>query len=78
MVLELGLLGAIVETPLGQALFGTASLPAATWLVPLPFALAMFGLAELLKAAGRRRSLRRAGQACIQGSSPSPSSGRGP
>ncbi len=53
---ELALLGVIVETELGHAVFGTASLPLEAWLVPVPFALAMLGLAELLKALGRRRA----------------------
>jgi sodium/potassium-transporting ATPase subunit alpha len=56
VVAELGLLAAIVETRLGHALFGTASLPGPAWLAPIPFALAMLGLAELLKAARRRRA----------------------
>jgi sodium/potassium-transporting ATPase subunit alpha len=63
VLLELALLGVIVETELGHAAFGTASLPAEAWLVPVPFALAMLGLAELLKAVGRRRARRRAGNA---------------
>ncbi len=54
---ELALLGAIVETPVGHALFGTASLPLDAWLVPVPFALAMLALAELSKALRRRRLL---------------------
>jgi sodium/potassium-transporting ATPase subunit alpha len=49
----------IVETNLGHTLFGTATLPAAAWLVPVPFALAMLGLAELAKAV-RRSGVRRA------------------
>jgi calcium-translocating P-type ATPase len=43
---ELALLAAIVYTPWGQALFGTAALPAAVWLHVLPFAAAMFALEE--------------------------------
>jgi sodium/potassium-transporting ATPase subunit alpha len=43
---ELALLAAIVYTPWGQALFGTAALPAAVWLQVLPFAAAMFALEE--------------------------------
>jgi hypothetical protein len=58
VVLELGLLVAIVETELGQKLFGTAPLPTEAWLAPVPFALAMLGLAELLKALARRRARR--------------------
>jgi len=56
VVAELGLLGVIVETGLGHRVFGTASLPVEAWLVPIPFALAMLGLSELLKAVGRRRA----------------------
>jgi len=51
---ELALLAAIVYTPWGQALFGTAALPAAVWLQVLPFAAAMFALEE------GRKLLRRA------------------
>ncbi len=56
VVAELVLLGVIVETQFGHRVFGTASLPAEAWLVPIPFALAMLGLSELLKAVGRRRA----------------------
>jgi hypothetical protein len=31
--------GAIVETGIGRSVFGTGPLPAAVWLVPVPFAL---------------------------------------
>jgi sodium/potassium-transporting ATPase subunit alpha len=53
---ELALLVAIVETELGHALFGTAPLALEAWLVPVPFAVAMLGVAELRKAALRRRA----------------------
>jgi sodium/potassium-transporting ATPase subunit alpha len=56
VIAELALLAAIVESDPGHALFGTASLPALAWLVPVPFALAMIGLAELLKAIARTRA----------------------
>jgi sodium/potassium-transporting ATPase subunit alpha len=56
VLIELGVLGFIVETELGHAVFGTASLSAAAWLVPIPFALGMLGLAELLKAMRRQRA----------------------
>ncbi len=56
VVAELVLLGLIVETALGHRVFGTASLPTEAWLVPIPFAFAMLGFSELLKAVGRRRS----------------------
>jgi len=66
VVAELVLLGGIVETELGHAVFGTASLPAEAWLVPIPFAFAMLGLAELLKAVGRRRARKSARSAANQ------------
>jgi sodium/potassium-transporting ATPase subunit alpha len=56
LIAELALLVAIVESGPGHALFGTASLPALAWLVPTPFALAMIGLAELLKGIARTRA----------------------
>lgn len=55
---ELALLWGIVETSPGQALFGTAALPPTAWLVPIPLALGMLGLAELGKAIRRRRRAR--------------------
>jgi len=51
---ELALLAAIVYTPWGQELFGTAALPLEVWLYVLPFAAAMFALEE------GRKLLRRA------------------
>jgi sodium/potassium-transporting ATPase subunit alpha len=63
VVMELGLLGVIVETELGHRVFHTASLPAEAWLVPIPFAFAMLGLSELLKAVGRRRAAARGDRA---------------
>ncbi len=53
---ELALLAVIVETEIGHRVFGTASLPVDAWLVPIPFALAMLGTSELLKAVARGRS----------------------
>jgi calcium-translocating P-type ATPase len=50
---EVALLLAIVYTPLGQALFGTAPLSAAAWLFMLPFAAAMLALEEARKAVAR-------------------------
>jgi sodium/potassium-transporting ATPase subunit alpha len=55
VALELALLGGIVGTGVGHSVFGTASLPPGAWLVPIPFALAMLGLAELLKRRRRAR-----------------------
>jgi calcium-translocating P-type ATPase len=51
---ELALLAAIVYTPWGQALFGTAALPPEVWIFVLPFAAAMLALEE------GRKLLRRA------------------
>ena len=56
---ELVLLLAIVYTPPGNALFGTAPLTAAAWLFVLPFALGMLALEELRKAVVRRAGERR-------------------
>jgi sodium/potassium-transporting ATPase subunit alpha len=70
VVMELGLLALIVETELGHRVFGTASPPADAWLVPIPFAFAMLGSSELLKAVGRRRAAARSdlrGSASIPG-----------
>lgn len=55
VAVELLLLALIVATDLGHALFGTESPPSSAWLVPLPIALAMLALAELLKARARAR-----------------------
>lgn len=43
---ELVLLAIIVQTELGHAVFGTASLSAAAWLTPVPFAFAMLAVAS--------------------------------
>jgi calcium-translocating P-type ATPase len=51
---ELGLLLAIVYTPAGNALVGTAPLAASAWLFVLPFALGMLALEEGRKAVVRR------------------------
>ena len=51
---ELLLILAIVYTPPGQALFGTAALPATAWLAMLPFAAGLLLLEELRKAWVRR------------------------
>jgi magnesium-transporting ATPase (P-type) len=58
IAVEIVLIFAIVYTPLGQVLFGTAPLPAAAWLVMVPFAVAMVALEE-----GRKALVRRAGRA---------------
>ena len=46
---ELGLAAAIIYTPLGNQVFGTAPLDAAVWLLLLPFALALLALEEARK-----------------------------
>lgn len=51
---ELLLLLAIVYTPLGNAVFGTAPLALSAWLFVLPFALGLLTLEEVRKAAVRR------------------------
>jgi calcium-translocating P-type ATPase len=71
LAVEVLLILAIVYTPMGQALFGTAPLARSTWLFMLPFALAMLLLEEGRKAFVRRRSLRSrdAGAAAARGPS---------
>jgi sodium/potassium-transporting ATPase subunit alpha len=54
MLVEIGLQLAIVYSPIGQTLFGTAALPLNTWLVALPFALFLFGADEGRKVIARR------------------------
>jgi sodium/potassium-transporting ATPase subunit alpha len=54
MLVEVGLQLAIVYSPIGQKIFGTAALPLTAWLVALPFALLLFAADEGRKAlAGR-------------------------
>ncbi|HEY6611470.1 MAG TPA: HAD-IC family P-type ATPase, partial [Pseudomonas sp.] len=55
---ELLLIGAIIYTPLGQTLFGTAALPVEAWLAMLPFAAGLLLLEELRKGWMRRRRSR--------------------
>ncbi|MNY51291.1 hypothetical protein D3C86_1868660 [compost metagenome] len=55
---ELLLIAAIIYTPLGQTLFGTAALPAEAWLAMLPFALGLLLLEEVRKGWMRRRRRR--------------------
>jgi magnesium-transporting ATPase (P-type) len=55
IAVEVALIVAIVYTPCGQALFGTAPLPVAVWLFVLPFGVAMAALEELRKAVARAR-----------------------
>lgn len=54
--IELLLLVLIVQTPVGHWAFGTASVPFEVWLVPVPCALVMLVLAEVIKA-GFRKSM---------------------
>ena len=58
IAIELVLAFVLVETRFGHELFGTAPLPATAWLLPIPFALSMFGLAEAIKFGRRGRSRR--------------------
>jgi sodium/potassium-transporting ATPase subunit alpha len=53
---EIVLIALIVYTPWGNALFGTAPLPAAAWLPGVPVALTMLAADEARKAWLRRRS----------------------
>jgi calcium-translocating P-type ATPase len=55
LVLEVALLLLIVYTPWGQALFGTAPLPAGVWAAMLPFPLALLLLEEARKSWVRSR-----------------------
>ena len=55
VAVELALILAIIYTPWGNALFGTAGIPPSAWLVPLPFAVGMLALEELRKVWARGR-----------------------
>lgn len=55
IAVELALALAIIYTPPGQILFGTAALPAHAWLVMPPFAAALIVVEELRKRAVRRQ-----------------------
>ena len=55
---ELGLAAAIIYTPPGNAVFGTAPLDAGVWLMVLPFALAMLAAEEARKWVVRKRAAR--------------------
>jgi magnesium-transporting ATPase (P-type) len=61
---EVAIILLIVYTPFGNALFGTAPLPAELWLLPVPFALGMLVLEEgrkwLMRQKERSRRLSRA------------------
>jgi calcium-translocating P-type ATPase len=63
IAVELALILAIVYTPLGQMLFGTAPVSAAAWLFMVPFAVAMVALEEgrkaIVRARGDQRSFAR-------------------
>jgi calcium-translocating P-type ATPase len=57
---ELCIAAAIIYTPLGNQIFGTAPLDIGAWLFMLPLALAMFAAEEFRKWVVRRRSAHRA------------------
>lgn len=67
---EVAIILLIVHTPLGNALFGTAPLPAELWLLPVPFAFGMLALEEARKWAARRRGGDGAGSAPDDASRP--------
>lgn len=54
VAVEIALILAIVYTPWGQAIFGTAALPPEAWLFMPPFGAAMLALEEVRKLAVRR------------------------
>jgi calcium-translocating P-type ATPase len=58
IAVEIVLILAIIYTPLGETLFGTAPLPAAAWVFFVPFAAAMVALEEGRKAVVRTRAPR--------------------
>jgi calcium-translocating P-type ATPase len=58
IIFELVIAAAIIYTPAGQSVFGTAAVAPEVWLFVLPFALAMLGLEEARKAWVRRRVVR--------------------
>jgi calcium-translocating P-type ATPase len=58
IAIELALIFAIVYTPWGNLVFGTAPIDAQVWLFILPFAVAMLALEEGRKALQRRRAAR--------------------
>jgi sodium/potassium-transporting ATPase subunit alpha len=58
ILVEVALQLAIVYSPLGHTLFGTASLPASAWLVAMPFALLLFSADEGRKALAAHRRKR--------------------
>ena len=55
---EVGLAAAIIYTPLGNEVFGTAPLDAVLWLFVLPFVLAMLVAEEARKWVVRHRAAR--------------------
>jgi sodium/potassium-transporting ATPase subunit alpha len=50
IAVEVGLILALVYSPMGQRIFGTAALPVSAWLVALPFAVFLFAADEARKA----------------------------
>ncbi|HEU5320621.1 MAG TPA: cation-translocating P-type ATPase C-terminal domain-containing protein, partial [Methylomirabilota bacterium] len=57
IAVEVVLALAVVYTPLGNRLFGTAPIPLAAWLFPVPFALGLIALDEVVKAFRRSRAV---------------------
>ena len=57
IVFEVALILFVVYTPWGNALFGTAPIAASTWLIVIPFALAMLLLDELRKRFASRSGI---------------------
>jgi magnesium-transporting ATPase (P-type) len=62
IAIELALIFAIVYTPWGNLVLGTAPISAPVWLFVLPFAAAMLVLEEVRKALVRRGRAARAGE----------------
>jgi sodium/potassium-transporting ATPase subunit alpha len=54
MLVEVSLQLAIVYSPIGQKIFGTAALPLTAWLMTLPFALLLFAADNGRKGLPRR------------------------
>lgn len=58
---EVAIILLIVYTFIGNALFGTAPLPAELWLLPVPFAIGMLAMEEGRKWLVRQMTARRRG-----------------
>jgi sodium/potassium-transporting ATPase subunit alpha len=55
IMVEISLQLAIVYSPMGQRMFGTAALPVSAWLIAVPFALFLFAADEGRKALASRK-----------------------